>query len=355
MKKKNKNNHFELKNSNIKPLSSFTIFLIIFSSSISILAIVSIIINNTNITLLQTSSPLFYIIIVLIISEIAAMLVYIFYTKKITKGFEIIMEAADHIADGDFNYKIEKSIPKEFEPLKTRMNNVLENLKKLEISKNDYTAYFSHEFKTPLASIIGFAKILKNNDLSLTERNEYISIIIEESERLSKLANNNLLLNKIDNKTLILKKENILLNKQICDCVLLLEYKWNAKKINVNIEMNDNLYYYGDSGLLKEVWINIIDNAIKFTNELGTITISGQKENEKSIISINDDGIGMDNDTIKHIFDCYYQGDKSHYTNGNGLGLTIVKKILDLSNNQIDIDSELNYGTSITITLINKN
>ena len=212
MKKKNKNNHFELKNSNIKPLSSFTIFLIIFSSSISILAIVSIIINNTNITLLQTSSPLFYIIIVLIISEIAAMLVYIFYTKKITKGFEIIMEAADHIADGDFNYKIEKSIPKEFEPLKTRMNNVLENLKKLEISKNDYTAYFSHEFKTPLASIIGFAKILKNNDLSLTERNEYISIIIEESERLSKLANNNLLLNKIDNKTLILKKENILLN-----------------------------------------------------------------------------------------------------------------------------------------------
>ena len=271
-------------------------------------------------------------------------------SSKILNPLEKMINATKKVANGDFDVRLETNRKDEIRELVNNFNYMVEQLGKTELLQKDFINNVSHEIKTPISSIQGFAKLLEDNELSEEERKEYIGIIIEESNRLLNLSSSTLKLAKIQNQDKITKKDKINITEQIRKVLVLLETKWREKNINITISVED-IFFYGDEDLLFQVWTNLIDNAIKFTNENGKIDISVRKENDKINIEIKDNGIGMNKEEADKIFTKFYQVDESHSQKGSGLGLPIVKRIVELSNGNIKIESEKNKGTKIIISL----
>lgn len=280
---------------------------------------------------------------------IGSVLTFIF-SKIPLKPINKLITATKELSNGNFDIRINFDHPKELKELSNSFNNMAKELGSVELLRNDFVNNFSHEFKTPIVSLRGFAKLLKNDNLTKEERDEYLDIIINESDRLALLATNILNLSNIENKTINTSKSNFDLSEQIRHSILLLESKWSSKNIKINIDL-DETQYIGNEELLKQVWVNLIDNSIKFTNKEGKIDIQLMSFEDCKVFKIRDTGIGMNQKTKKHIFDKFYQGDISHTTEGNGLGLTMVKKIIDLHNGIVEVKSQLNKGTIITVTL----
>ena len=204
-------------------------------------------------------------------------------------------------------------------------------------------ANVSHEFKTPLASIHGFAKLLQSDDITEQEREEYTQIIIDETSRLSKLSSNILRLTKLENQKTVGKKTRFSLDEQIRKILLVLEPEWSKKKIDLDIDLED-IMYVGSEELMAQIWQNIINNAIKFTPEGGKISVKLFR-NEKNISAeIWDNGPSIAPDVKAKIFDKFYQGDRSRATEGNGLGLALVKRIIELSEGSIEVENDMKKG-----------
>ena len=334
-----------------KPYKSFNIFLMIFGLFISCIITAAIIFSVFHANLFTIESPILYIVLCLVISQIAATVITSYYNRKITGSINVFLEGLEKLSTGDFSYRIENNIDPLFEDAKKQFNNTAEELSSIETLKSDFASNFSHEFKTPIVSIKGFAKLLKNPNISNEEKEDYINTIIEEADRLAKLSINTLILSKIESQVIVSQKNYFSLDEQIRKCIVLLEKKWSEK--NISIELNlDEINFYGNEDLLKEVWINLIDNTIKFSGDNGIVKIRSEINEASISIIISDNGIGMDDKTIKHIFDKYFQGDKSRSTSGNGLGLAIVKKILALNNANIDVISSPNKGSSFIVELL---
>ena len=196
----------------------------------------------------------------------------------------------------------------------------------------------------------GFAKLLKNRDLSESERKEYLDVIIHESGRLSQLAANVLNLSKIENLSILTDMETFHLSEEIRLSVLLLENKWLAKELELIFDI-DELEYYGNRDLLNQVWINLIDNAVKFSSPKGKIVLKLHKQEDHIVFRIMDNGCGMSQEETDHIFDRFYQGDSSHTTEGNGLGLTVVNKIVKLHQGKLEVHSDEGFGSSFSVML----
>ena len=192
--------------------------------------------------------------------------------------------------------------------------------------------------------------ILKDDDLSKEEKNEYLDIIIEESKRLSSLATNVLNLSKIETQVILNDIQRFNIGEQIRQSILLLDSKFQSKNILLDINIED-CYVNGNKEMLNQVWVNLLDNAIKFNNKNGIVSVNMKKEEGNIFINITDTGLGITRESIPKIFDKFYQGDRSHSTNGNGLGLTIVKKIIELHGGTIECDSIVSKGTKFTIIL----
>lgn len=279
--------------------------------------------------------PLFWFAITsLIVGTILSILLSSLPLKPIRE----IMEAVDQVADGNYDVRLSIKGPDEFQQLGNKFNDMAKELSSVEMLRSDFVNNFSHEFKTPIVSIRGFAKMLKRNDLTVEERNEYLDIIISESERLTELATNVLNLSKIEQQTIVTDKKNVNVSEQIRLVIALLDNKWSEKHLNITFDCEEH-FLYGNEEMLKQVWINLLDNAIKFTPEYGNIKIDMQTESEKHVIYFQNDTSNLSDDIIKHIFDKFYQGDTSHTTKGNGLGLTLVKKIVELHNGEIHVDN----------------
>ena len=202
----------------------------------------------------------------------------------------------------------------------------------------------------PPSSLRGFAKILKNDSLTKEERDEYLDIIINESNRLSQLSTNVLNLSKIEKMSILSDMETFDLSEEIRQSILLLESKWQKKELELIIDL-DELEYHGNKALLNQVWINLIDNAVKFSPQNGKIKLKLHRIKDQIIFQIMDNGCGMDEETKDHIFDRFYQGDSSHTTEGNGIGLTVVEKIIHLHKGSIQVISEAGIGTTFTVDL----
>ncbi len=271
-------------------------------------------------------------------------------SKKILEPLEKTIKATKKVASGDFGVRLETKRTDETEEFVENFNYMVKELGKTELLQKDFIDNVSHEIKTPISSIQGFAKLLDDDDLSKEERKEYIEIIIEESDRLLKLSNNTLKLAKLQNQDKIIKKDNVNITEQIRKVLAVLEPKWREKNLKINISLV-NIFFEGDEDLLFQVWMNLIDNAIKFSNENGKIDVIIEQKNKEIEIKIKDNGIGMEQDEIEKIYSRFYQVDKSHSGEGSGLGLAIVKRIIELSNGKIEINSQKNKGTKITITL----
>ena len=271
-------------------------------------------------------------------------------SRAVLKNVREFIEATDKLSRGDFSARLNIRKPPEFRILSKNFNTMAEELGSIEVLRTDFINNFSHEFKTPIISIKGFAEILKDDDLSKEERNEYLDIIIEESKRLSSLATNVLNLSKIETQVILNDIQRFNIGEQIRQSILLLDSKFQSKNILLDINIED-CYVNGNKEMLNQVWVNLLDNAIKFNNKNGIVSVNMKKEEGNIFINITDTGLGITRESIPKIFDKFYQGDRSHSTNGNGLGLTIVKKIIELHGGTIECDSIVSKGTKFTIIL----
>jgi signal transduction histidine kinase len=264
-----------------------------------------------------------------------------------------LLNAMRELSNGNFGIRIKMASffrTKEIVDFEDEFNAMAKELGSIEMLRSDFINNFSHEFKTPIVSIRGFAKLLKESNLNEDERNEYLDIIISESERLSALSTNVLNLSRIENQAILTEKRDFHLSEQIRRAVLILETKWSEKDLDIDIDL-DEADYFGSEELLNQVWLNLIDNAIKFSPQEGKIEITLRDSIQSVDIKVRDYGCGMNADTTSHIFDKFYQGDSSHASEGNGLGLAVADKIVTLHRGKISVSSEPGEGTLFVISL----
>ena len=266
------------------------------------------------------------------------------------KPIRDLIEAINQLAQGNFHVRVQLNLTNEFVKLSESFNRMAQELENTELLRSDFINNFSHEFKTPIVSLRGFAKLLKNHELSDKERDEYLDIIIQESNRLSQLASNVLNLSKIENLSILSDMEQFDLTEEIRRSVLLLETKWQSKDLELIVDM-DELEYFGNKSLLNQVWINLMDNAVKFSPEKGKVGLKLHRQGNFLVFQILDHGCGMKKEVQAHIFDRFYQGDTSHTAEGNGLGLTVVQRIIHLHQGTIQVHSEEGLGSTFTVFL----
>lgn len=261
-----------------------------------------------------------------------------------------LIRAIHEVSAGNYDVKIHLEHPKEFQELSECFNQMTEELAGIEMFRTDFINNFSHEFKTPIVSILGFAKLLKGQKLDTCQSQEYLDIIIEESRRLSELSSTVLNLSKVESLTLLTDKTEYSLSEQIRESILLLESKWSKKQINFDIDMEEVLIRANEQ-LLKQVWMNLLDNAIKFSPSSGRIFVILRTDSGNAVFAVKDQGSGMDDSIRKYIFDKFYQGDTSHHMEGNGLGLPLVKKILKLHKGEISVQSQKGKGSVFIVRI----
>jgi len=296
-------------------------------------------------------TPILSPFIALLVSSIIGTSLSAMVSEKFLKPLHQLINATKIIAKGDFSVRVpEINNDSEIAVLLRNFNHMAEELGSIEMFRNDFINNFSHEFKTPIVSIRGFARQLQNENLSEEKRREYTEIIISEAERLTNMSSNVLLLTKFENQQFITDQTEYDLDEQIRNCIILLEKQWSRKNIDINLNLS-KVRIYNNEEMLSHLWINLIDNAIKYTDGNGKISIILYDTNDKIHFKITDSGKGMDEYTVKHIFDKFYQADKSRSTHGNGLGLSIVKRIVELCRGEIAVKSKVGAGTTFSVTL----
>lgn len=276
-------------------------------------------------------------------------------TRYYQKPIEEFSEAAHKVASGDFSvYLAPHHTANKYthlDVLFTDFNKMVEELGSIETLKTDFFSNVSHEIKTPLAVIQNNAELLRLEGLSEENRREYTETILHATKRLSNLITNMLKLNKLEKQTIKPVPQEYDLCAQLCECALQFEDIWEKKNVEFEADMEERTMIEADEGLLELVWTNLISNAIKFTPSGGTVTLSQVSDEEEITVSVTDTGCGMDEKTVSKIFEKFYQGDTSHSTEGNGLGLALVKRILQLSDGSIEVKSKVGQGTVFTVRL----
>lgn len=277
-------------------------------------------------------------------------------SRTFDKPMQKLSKAAGQVAQGDFSVYVESDHAamdqQDYVDIMFQdFNKMVEALGSLETMKNDFIANVSHEFKTPLAVIESYTAALGKEDLSPELRKEYIDTIRGSTRKLAALVTNILKLNKLDNQVIQLNNETFELTNQIAECVFTFEKQLEAKGIELDVEMDDRVMMHGDPSMLVIVWQNILSNAIKFSPQKGIITLRQISDSQHVTITIKDAGCGMDEDTLQHIFDKFYQGKTTKAKEGNGLGMALTKKVVDLMAGEISVVSAPGEGTSITVRL----
>lgn len=286
--------------------------------------------------------------------------IYIIYKHDghITDNFKTIFNAIDRISNGDFSVFIENGEFKHnqynhlMKKLALKVNKMAKELSNMETMRQDFVSNVSHEIQSPLTSIQGFAALLKNENLSHEEKGSYLEIIDMETKRLSKLSNNLLKLSALDSGTKELQIKSYDLGKQLRNAILLLEPQWSKKNIEFEVEC-PKMIIEADEELMSEVWINLLNNGIKFTPCDSKMYVCIKKDNGNIEAAIKDSGVGVSKEEQRRIFERFYMIDKSRKRElgGNGLGLAITKKIVDLHGGEIRVESEINKGASFIVSI----
>ena len=295
--------------------------------------------------------PSFILIIVFAISLIITMTVSYFISIHFLNPIRKISKAMQKISHGDFDVSLEDSETEgEISNLINNFNLMAHDLKNIEILKKDFIDNVSHEFKTPISAISGYATLLSDESITEEERKKYTKNLITSVTLLNNLLENILRISQLENDASALQKNRYSLNEQIRQSVLSLEKAWSDKNLDLDIEL-EPLSVYGYEELNKHVWINLISNAIKFSNYGGKIDISLKKHDTYAVFSIKDNGIGIMNKDLNKIFDKFYQADSSHSKQGNGLGLALVKKICTLNGYTVSVSSTYGQGSTFKVEI----
>ena len=292
----------------------------------------------------------FVTIVGFISSILLGTIITTFVGRTMLQPIHDLSMATSEVARGNFSVRVRENGADEYGILQRNFNKMAQELSGIETLRGDFISNVSHEFKTPLASIQGFAKLLQDPLLSPADRAEYTQIIIDETSRLSKLSSNILSLTKLENQTTIGKKKRFRIDEQIRKIILMLEPEWSKKDIDMDIDLED-IIYVGNEDLMGQIWQNIINNAIKFTPQGGVIKVNLFRGGSGIVTKIWDNGPQISADKKDKIFEKFYQGDRSRATEGNGLGLALVKRIVDLADGKISVDNPFEGGVVFTVEL----
>lgn len=339
------------KNKSLKIQFVWTIFLILISTSL-ITATLNLILMKLGFVDSFEGHPLLRLVLILLSCTIIGTIISFVVSKKILKPINELVKGTKEITKGNFDIQVDNTAPNnELSALIDSFNLMASELKNVDIVHSDFITNFSHEFKTPIVSIRGFAKQLENPQLSEAERQESIAIILEETERLSNLSMNILLLSKIENQEkIMLKRSSYYLDEQLRTCILLLQDLWEEKQIELDLNL-EHMLITADEELLTQLWLNLIKNAISYSDFGEKLSISCYFFGNDIKVIVQDTGIGMSDYERKHVFDKFYQGDASHHGLGNGLGLTIAARVVQLHGGKINVKSKENEG-SMFITIL---
>jgi len=286
---------------------------------------------------------------------IATIVIHQVSCAKFDKPMRRLSRAMRKVAQGDFTVSV-KPVHKQkkfdyMDLMFEDFNRMVQELASIETMKDDFIANVSHEIKTPLAVIRSYAGALQRENLSEDDRREYAKTIANASENLSTLISNILKLNKLENQEIVPNAEAYDLTRQLCDCALSHEEEWEKKSIDFDAQLEERVMILADESMLEIVFNNLIANAIKFTEPGGRIVLRQEKDGEDVVITVSDTGCGMDEETVCHIFDKFYQGDTSHSQEGNGLGLSLAKRVLEISGGTIGVRSTLGEGSEFIVRL----
>ncbi len=272
-----------------------------------------------------------------------------FASFRLSKPVQVLTRAHEQVQEGDFSVRLPDDIPGEMGELMRSFNDMTETLESTAYLQKDFISSISHEFKTPIASIRGFAKLLQMPGITQEQRAEYTELIAKESERLSRLSETLLRLSALEQQNALASLSAFSLDEQLQQVILRLEPTWSAKDIGWQIDLNE-VTLTSDQELLNQVWINILQNAIKFSPEGSDIEVRVFREGN-AIVEIQDHGCGMSEEAQKRIFDKFYQADKSRKQEGVGLGLSLVKRIVDLMGGTVSVRSGIGEGSTFRVEL----
>ena len=298
-------------------------------------------------------NPLALILAFYVFSFIIATVLTLYISRYILSPVEHLSDASKKVAHGDFTVQIPlDSDSDELNVTISNFNSMVRELRSIETLRDDFIANVSHEFKTPLSAIEGYAMLLQEKNLGDKEREECARKILQSTARLNDLTGNILLLSKLDNQNYPQENTTFSLDEQIRQAILMFESVWTKKQIDIDCDMPD-VSFVGPQSLLNHVWINLIGNAVKFVkgDGSGRITVRLTPNEKNVVVTVADNGIGMDDKTIAHIFEKFYQGDTSRRSSGNGLGLALCKKIVESLHGTITAKGAPGEGSVFTVVL----
>ena len=279
----------------------------------------------------------------------------IYHYVTVKKPMKRIRKDLDRVVEGDFSVRIAyikgEDSGNEIDDVITLLNDVIQELSGVETLRSDFIANVSHELKTPLAVIQNYASMLQNPAIEDEKQVEYAKNIVTASKRLTDLITNILKLNKLENQQIYPETAVYDLGEQLCECMLNFEEVWEVKNLELEVELEEDIYIKADAELMTLVWNNLFSNAVKFTEPGGKIVIGLKKEEEKVVVTVADTGCGIAPEVGQHIFEKFYQGDTSHAVQGNGLGLALVKRVIDIAGGEISVQSKLGEGTTFKVSL----
>lgn len=344
----------------LRSISHFLVFLLLvgFVVSCCMLLFVNVMATSMNIELTNEnieSAAKITMLNVLIITGIFTLIDFMRRKLTVERPTMQIIEAGRKVMNGDFSVRIPPltSVGSDdaFKEIAECFNKMAEELSSTETLRTDFVANVSHELKTPLAIMQNYGSLLSQPDLDDEKRIEYAKGITDASKRLASLITNILKLNKLENQQITPVFESYNLSEQLCECLLGFEEAWEKKGINIETDIEEDIYISSDAEMMSLIWNNLFSNAIKFTDNGGTVSLSVKKESEHVTVKISDTGCGISTEVGKHMFDKFYQGDTSHAMQGNGLGLALVKRVIDITGSDISVESEVGKGTTFTVKI----
>ena len=343
----------------LRAVNSFVIFFLTVSFVVSCCTMLFVTVMEREMGLTLTSENIAAAAKITLLNVVLITLIFVicdYIRRRITvdRPAMKIIEAGRRITEGDFSVRIPEHRTlrddDRFSEIAECFNRMAEELSSIETLRSDFVANVSHELKTPLAVMQSYGALLSEPGLDEEKRIEYAGGIKEAAGHLSSLITNILRLNKLENQQIspISKKYN--LSEQVCECMLGFEDSWEKKGLTIETDIEEDIYISSDAEMMSLVWNNLFSNAIKFTDR-GGVSLSVKSDGDMAVVKISDTGCGISAEVGKRIFDKFYQGDTSHATRGNGLGLALVKRIIDITGSDISVESEVGVGTVFTVKI----
>ena len=343
----------------LKTISNYVVFFLIvaFVVTCCMMLFISTLANTMGIVFDEeniTAAAKITFLNVLLLTFLFGTIDYIRRKMMVDRPVKIITDATERIMQGDFSVRLAPmhgNGMEGFNQIGLAINKMAEELSGTETLRTDFIANVSHELKTPLAVMGNYATMLQRPGITEEEKNNYAKAISEAARKLAQLITNILKLNKLENQQIFPQPKEFDLGEQLCECLLVFEDAWEAKNLEIETDIQDDVRIQSDPELLSLVWNNLISNAVKFTPDGGTIGLSLKTESDSVIVQVRDTGCGMKPETGMHIFEKFYQGDTSHATQGNGLGLALVKRVVDILSGEIGVQSVYGQGSTFTVRI----